>query len=37
MSLGSGNGRGNGRGRMFKERFHGVVIKTPRQMRNALR
>jgi REP element-mobilizing transposase RayT len=25
------------RGRMFKERFHGVVIKTPRQMRNALR
>jgi REP element-mobilizing transposase RayT len=25
------------RGRLFKERFHGVVIKTPRQMRNALR
>jgi len=25
------------RGRLFKERFHGVVIKTPRQMRAALR
>jgi REP element-mobilizing transposase RayT len=25
------------RGSLFKERFHGVVIKTPRQMRNALR